>query len=59
MTKARLYDIIITALIGAGIAFLQSLLTAMTGTNIPHTDPSLAGIAAGAIKLMANKSLYS
>lgn len=59
MTKARLYDIIITALIGAGIAFLQSLLTATTGTNLPHPDPSLAGVAAGTIKLLASKSLYS
>ena len=59
MTKQRLYDIFLTAVIGAGIAFLQSVLASMAGSHLLQADPSLAGIAAGTIKLMVNKSLYS
>ena len=58
MTKERLYDIIITALIGAGIAFLQSLLLQMTGTHIPNPSEAVAAVAAGGFKLWSSNVKY-
>lgn len=59
MTKERFYDILITALIGAGIAFLQSLLLQMTGNPLPTPSPEVAAAAAGGLKLFVRRSLYS
>ena len=55
MTKERFYDILLTALIGAGIAFLQSFLAGLTHAGAPVADPALAGIAAGTLKLTVGR----
>lgn len=59
MTKERFYDIVLTALIGAGIAFLQSMLIQMTGHSIPAPSPEVAAAAAGGLKFFVRTSLYS
>lgn len=59
MTKERFYDILITALIGAGIAFLQSFLAGLTASQIPTASPEVAGITAGALKLIVNRIYFS
>jgi hypothetical protein len=43
MSKQKILEIIITALLSAGIAFLQSLLVQHTATVIPIPDPATAG----------------
>lgn len=45
--KQRLLDILITALVGAGIAFMQSLLTGLVGLDVPQANPEIAGGVAG------------
>ncbi len=50
MSKQRLLDIFMTALMGAAIAFLQSFLVGMTDIGIPHADPMMASAAAAGIK---------
>lgn len=59
MTKERLYDIFLTALIGASIAFLQSLLVGLTTHNIPVASPEIAATAAGALKFWNLTKSYS
>mgnify|MGYP000022213513 CR=1 FL=1 len=59
MTRERLIDIIVTALIGAGIAFLQSLLLQMTGHPLPTPSPEIAAVAAGGLKMWASPLRYS
>lgn len=59
MTKERLIDIIVTALIGAGIAFLQSLLVGLSAHQIPVASPEVAAAAAGTWKLIMGKVYYS
>lgn len=59
MTKERFYDVVLTALIGAGIAFLQSLLVGMTTHQLPTASPEVAAAAAGAWKLMSTRIYYS
>lgn len=55
MTKERLIDIVVTALIGAGIAFLQSLLASWTGSHVPTPQPEVAAAAAGSLKLFVGR----
>lgn len=50
MTRQRLLDIFLTALMGATIAFLQSFLVGLTSTGIPVADPSIAAGAAAVAK---------
>jgi hypothetical protein len=57
MTRQRLVDIIVTALIGACIAFFQSLLFQTTGSHLPAPDPAVAGVAAGGLKYYFNNPL--
>lgn len=59
MTRERFYDILLTALIGAGIAFLQSLLLQMTGSHVPTPSPEIAAVAAGGLKMWASPLRYS
>lgn len=59
MTKERFYDIVLTALIGAGIAFLQTLLAGLSAHNVPAASPEIAAIAAGSLKLMVGRIYYS
>jgi len=59
MTKERFYDIVLTALIGAGIAFLQSLLVGLTTHSVPVASPEVAATAAGAFKFFASRVTYS
>jgi hypothetical protein len=48
MTKEKWIQIILTALISAGIAFLQNLLASFGNTPILHSSPEVAGfIGAG------------
>lgn len=54
MTKERFYDILLTALIGAGIAFLQSFLVGLSASDIPTANPQIAALSAGALKLIVN-----
>lgn len=49
-TKKRIIDIIITALVGALIAFLQGLLTGLVGMDVPAANPKVAGGAAALFK---------
>lgn len=51
MTRQRLLDIIMTALVSAFIAFLQGILMGMTSTTIPPADPALAAGIGGIIKM--------
>lgn len=39
----KLSGILLTAVAGAGIAFLQSLITQIGGVECPATDPAVAG----------------
>ena len=50
MTRQRLLDIFLTALMGAGIAFLQALLSGLLGDAIPAADPALAGAAGAGLR---------
>lgn len=59
MTKERFYDILLTALIGAGIAFLQSFLAGLASHPIPVASPEVAAAAAGGLKFFVRTSLYS
>jgi hypothetical protein len=43
MTKKKIIEILITALISAGIAFLTNLLSAYTNTTQIHASPEIAG----------------
>ncbi|MHB1316363.1 MAG: hypothetical protein ACYCZW_00720 [Minisyncoccota bacterium] len=45
--KQRFLDILITALVGAGIAFMQSLITGLSGFDVPQANPEIAGGVAG------------
>lgn len=47
MTKERFLDILLTALVGAGIAFLQSLLAGLATHPMPVASPEMAAMAAG------------
>ena len=49
ITKQKVFEILITALLGAGIAFLQSLLSYLS--HLPAFDSSMttAGISAAVI----------
>lgn len=49
MKKKKILEILITALISAGIAFLSNLLTQLTGQNIMHTSPETAGTVGAVI----------
>jgi hypothetical protein len=46
----KLSSVLITALIGAGIAFLQSLTAQIGGNECVSADPAIAGTASGAIR---------
>lgn len=59
MTKERFYDIVLTALIGAGIAFLQGLLAGMSSHGVPAASPEVAATAAGALKFWQVTKTYS
>jgi len=48
--KQKLIEILITALLSAGIAFLQSLLLPTTGLSAQETSPILAGAVGALIK---------
>lgn len=39
----KLLEMLITALLSAGLAFLQSLLNQHLGGNVPQADPIVAG----------------
>ena len=41
--KSRIFEIIITALLSAAIAFLQSLITQHGNYNNPEINPEVAG----------------
>jgi len=48
--KNKIFEILITALAGAGIAFLQSILTDLLKVNTPIASPEIAFGAAGLIR---------
>lgn len=50
LTKQRFLEIFYTALMGAFLAFLQSFLTGMTESALPHADPAMAAGTAGALR---------
>jgi hypothetical protein len=43
ITKQKLLEILITALLSAGIAFLQGLLQHTLNQSLPTADPVVAG----------------
>jgi len=43
MTKKKFFEIVITALISAGIAFLTNLLSSLSSNVNITTDPEVAG----------------
>lgn len=51
LDRQRIIDIFVTALVGAGIAFLQSVLTGLSGLHIPAPEPEVAGSMAGIAKI--------
>lgn len=57
-TKKRIVDILITALVGAGIAFLQSLLSGLVGLNVPDINPEMAGGVAAGLKGLGGMKLF-
>lgn len=59
MTKERFYDIVLTALIGAAIAFLQGLLAGLGSHDIPAASPEVAATAAGALKFWQVTKSYT
>ena len=48
--RKKMLDMIITALISAGIAFLQSLLAGATGQEMLQSSPAMAGAVAVALR---------
>jgi hypothetical protein len=50
--KQKIFEIIITALVGAGIAFLQGILTELLKVNTPVASPEIAGGIAGIIRTL-------
>lgn len=58
MTKARFYDILLTALIGASIAFLQSLLAGLSVHQVPAASPELAALSAGTLRLVVGRLYF-
>lgn len=54
MKKQKIYEILITASLSAGIAFLQNLLAHYTGTAMLETTPTFAGVMGGAIHTLRN-----
>jgi hypothetical protein len=49
MKKQKIIEILITALLSAGIAFLSNVLSAVTNANLLHTNPETVGIIGGTI----------
>lgn len=54
INKQKLFEIVLTALISAGIAFLQNILTHFTGFDAPSNSPETAGMLGGAISYIRN-----
>lgn len=50
LTKQRLLEIFYTALMGAGIAFLQSFLMSLTSHPNIVADPAVAAAAGGILR---------
>lgn len=48
--KQKIYEVILTALISAGIAFLQSLATQHVGISTDGTEPIVAGAVGAGIR---------
>lgn len=44
-------SVLITALLGAGIAFLQSIITQTTECNMITADPAIAGTAGAGLRM--------
>lgn len=59
MTKERFYDILLTAVIGASIAFMQSVIAGLVAHPIPVGSPEIAASAAALLKLSSLKVHYS
>jgi len=49
MTKKKIIEIVITALVSAGIAFLTNLLSQLTNTWEITANPEVAGAIGGTI----------
>jgi hypothetical protein len=50
--KQKIFEILITAILSAGIAFLTNILAHITATNLPQANVEKAGIIGGIIKTM-------
>lgn len=55
INKQKIFEIILTALISAGIAFLQNLLTHLAGLETISNSPEIAG-GIGAVLSALKKS---
>lgn len=54
MKKQKIIEIVLTALISAGIAFLQSLLAQHYGAQNLNSNPERAGVIGMAISSLRN-----
>jgi hypothetical protein len=52
--KEKIIEIALTALISALLAFLQGLLTQLGGSDLPHSDPVVAGGIGAGLKSFLN-----
>lgn len=59
VSKQKILEIFITALIGAGIAFLTNLLGELSHTVLPHASPEMAGVLSAAIKSVRSFSCHA
>lgn len=54
MNKRKILEILLTALISAGIAFLQNLLSQVGSEPLFQTNPQSAGIIGASISALRN-----
>lgn len=52
--KQKIYEVILTALMSALLAFLQGLITQLAGSDVPHADPVVAGGIGASLKYIIN-----
>lgn len=50
MTKQKIFEILLTALLSAGIAFLQTILAQHAGHEAFSSNPILAGAVGGVLR---------
>jgi hypothetical protein len=52
--KQKIFEIILTALLSAGIAFLTNILSQISAPTLPQTNIETAGLIGGIIRTIRN-----